>query len=155
MSVESKNDVVFFTKFKKVSTNNKLKVMKEIFLKWSQNVDINCYNKMLAYGPNFKVQFIWLIILLGSTGATFYFISKSVIDYLNHEVVSQTNIVNELPTQFPAVTFCDNNPFSNEKSFEFIVNSIQNNGFSIVEYLKALFVYTHQAHLSVMMIAKV
>jgi hypothetical protein len=94
---------------------------KEIFFKWSHNVDINCYQKMLHYGPNnIKIQFIWLFILLGSTGATFYFISKSLIDYLNYEVVSQTNVIYELPTQFPTITFCDNNPFSTFESQSFI-----------------------------------
>jgi hypothetical protein len=70
---------------------------------------------MLEYSPNYKVQAIWLLILLGSTGATFYFISKSVIDYLKYEVVSQTNVVSENPTDFPTVTFCDNNPFTTKE----------------------------------------
>jgi len=110
MSSKSKNN-------ERCSARHKLKVVKEIFLKWSQNVDINCYQKMLHYGPNnFKIQFIWLFILLESTGATFYFISKSMIDYLKYEVMSQTNILNEIPTQFPTVTFCDNNPFTTKEA---------------------------------------
>jgi hypothetical protein len=90
----------------------KVKSMKEIFMDWSQRVDINVYTKILDYRPNYKVQFIWLIILLGSTVGTFYFITKSILDYLNYEVVSQTNIVSEIPIDFPAVTFCDANVFS-------------------------------------------
>ena len=70
----------------KISENEKArgktKRVKEIFMEWSQRVDINVYTKMLDYRPNYKVQAIWLIILLGSTGATFYFISKSILDYL-------------------------------------------------------------------------
>jgi hypothetical protein len=113
----------------KINENSKRKKFKEIFFKWSQNVDINCYQKMLHYGPNnFKIQFIWLFILLGSTGGTFYFISKSIIDYLSYDVVSQTNIVNEIPTQFPTVTFCDNNPFLTSESQSFMeLTSKQNN----------------------------
>jgi len=104
--------------------------LKVIFLTWSQSVDINCYTKMMAYRPNYKVQFIWLLILLGSTGATFYFISKSVIDYLKYEVVSQTTVINEVPTQFPAVTFCDNNPFSTEEAQVFMEYVADLNGLS-------------------------
>ena len=89
-----------------------MKNLKEIFLDWSKSVDINVYAKMLEYSPNYKVQAIWLIILLGSTGGTFYFISKSVIDYLKYDVVSQTTVINEFPIVFPTVTFCDNNPLS-------------------------------------------
>ena len=55
----------------------KYKKAKEILKTWSHHVDINCYAKMMAYRPNYKVQAIWLFILLGSTGTTFYFISKT------------------------------------------------------------------------------
>ena len=107
----------------------KMKALKKIILAWSQSVDINCYTKMMAYRPNYKVQFIWLLILLGSTGATFYFISKSLIDYLKYEVVSQTTVINELPTQFPAVTFCDNNPFSTEEAQIYMESVADSNGY--------------------------
>ena len=90
--------------------------LKEIFSLWSQNVDINCYQKMLGYASNMKVQFLWLIILLGSTGATFYFITKSTLDYFTYDVVSKTSLLNEMPTQFPTITFCDNNPFSTRQA---------------------------------------
>ena len=105
-----------------------MKNFKEIFLDWSKRVDINVYTKMLEYSPNYKVQFIWLLILLGSTGATFYFISKSIIDYFNYDVVSQTTVINEVPTQFPAVTFCDNNPFSTEEAQIYMESVADSNG---------------------------
>jgi hypothetical protein len=107
--------------------------LKAIFMAWSQSVDINCYTKMMAYRPNYKVQFIWLIILIGSTGATFYFISKSLIDYLKYEVVSQTTVINEVPTQFPAVTFCDNNPLSTEKAQIYMESIADANGLSLFQ----------------------
>ena len=103
------SDRILSKEFKKKSQNqNKMSKAKEIIFAWSQSVDINCYTKMMDYRPNYKIQFIWLIILLGSTGATFYFIAKSLIDYFGYEVVSKTNVVYEIPTQFPTVTFCDN-----------------------------------------------
>jgi hypothetical protein len=71
---------------------------------------------MIEYSPNYKVQFIWLLILFGSTGGTLYFISKSILDYLKYDIVSQTNIIWENPTDFPTVTFCDYNPFSTKYS---------------------------------------
>ena len=107
---------------------SKLRKMKEISLAWSQNADINCYKKMLDYGPNNKIQFVWFIILLCSTLATLFFISKSITDYLSFDIVSQTNQVNDVPSQFPAVTFCDNNPFSTKESETFIEKIIQKNG---------------------------
>ena len=85
---------------KKSQGESKMTKAEEIILAWSQSVDINCYTKMMDYRPNYKVQFIWLVILLGSTGATFYFIAKSLIDYLSYEVVSKTNVVYEIWTKF-------------------------------------------------------
>ena len=64
------------------STKGKMRKIKTVFSTWSQSVDVNCYTKMLNYGPNYKVQFVWLLILIGSTAATFYFIGKSLIDFL-------------------------------------------------------------------------
>jgi hypothetical protein len=113
--------------------------LKTVFLSWSQSVDINCYTKMMAYRPIYKVQFIWLVILLGSTGATFYFISKSLIDYLKYEVVSQTTVINEVPTQFPAVTFCDNNPFTTEEAQVYMESIAYANGISPLQSLTYLF----------------
>ena len=45
--------------------------VRRTFLNWSQKVDINCFNKMMDYSGNYFVQLIRLVILLGSTGATF------------------------------------------------------------------------------------
>ncbi len=101
---------------------------RETFLEWSQSVDINCYTKMMDYKGNYLVQFIWFLILLGSTGATFFLIAKSIMDYLKYDVVTQIKIVNEIPTPFPTITFCDNNPFSSKEAEEFMKNiSLLNN----------------------------
>ena len=100
--------------------NNKFRNVKQTFLDWSRNADINCYQKMLDYSGNYFAQFIWLMILLGSTGATFYLIAYSIIGFLKYEVTTQTSLVNEIPTQFPTVTFCDNNPFSTVYAHEFM-----------------------------------
>jgi hypothetical protein len=102
--------------------------VKKTFLEWSKSVDINCYNKMLDYSGNYSLQFVWFVILLGSTGATFYLISTSIMDYLKFEVTSQIQIVNEIPAKFPTITFCDNNPFSSVDSIDYLNNiSISNN----------------------------
>ncbi len=105
----------------------KFSSVKQTFLDWSEKVDINCYTKMFDYKGNVYVQFIWFVILLGSTGATFFLIAKNIADYLEYEVTSQIRIINELPTQFPTVTFCDNNPFSTLKAQEFMQNISKTN----------------------------
>jgi hypothetical protein len=82
---------------------------------------------MMNYGPNYKVQIVWLLILLGSTAATFYFIGKSLIDFLKFDVVSQTTFVYEMPTQFPTVTFCENYPLSTKHSQIFMESIAREN----------------------------
>ena len=78
---------------------------------------------MFDYKGNLIVQFIWLLVLLGSTGATFYLITNSIIDYLKYDVITQITRVNEIPAPFPAITFCDNNPFSSKIAESFMEDS--------------------------------
>ena len=93
---------------------SKISVLKETFLEWSLTVDINCYAKAFEYKNNLLIQLVWMLILLASTGATFWLISLSIIDYLKFDIVTQTNMIHEVPTKFPAVTFCNNDPFMSE-----------------------------------------
>ena len=117
-----------------------LSIMKETLLEWSKRVDINCYNKLIEYKGNYFVQFIWLIILLGSTSATLYLIAKNVIDFLKFDVTSQINIINEIPAKFPTITFCDNNPFSSLQAQYLMENISLNQDFydpsNALEYAK-------------------
>ena len=67
--------------------------------------------KIFEYENRF-VKLLWLIVLLVSLGITAWVVSWNVLAYLDYEVVSQICVVYETPTEFPAVTFCDNNPFT-------------------------------------------
>ena len=90
-------------------------IFKETFIEFSQRTDINAYGKIFEY-ENYFVKLLWLIVLLGSLGITAWILSWSVLAYLQYGVVSQIGVVYENPTEFPAVTFCDNNPFTTEYS---------------------------------------
>jgi len=134
---------MYFKMSKRVSTSNKeenakslevqrglkskLSSVKKTFLDWSEKADINCYTKMFDYKGNVCVQSIWFVVLLLSTGATFFLIAYTVIGYLTYDVTSQIRIINEIPITFPTITFCDNNPFSTLKAQEFMQNISQIN----------------------------
>ena len=120
--IEQQSNLNQETESKIITFKNKLSNVKKTFLSWSKSADINCYTKMLDYSGNYFVQFIWLVILLGSTGATFYLIAYSFLCYLKYEVTTQTSLVNEIPTQYPTVTFCDNNPFTTLDAEGFMQN---------------------------------
>ncbi len=66
-----------------------------------------------AYGiPNlfrkkrFFNRILWIIFLLVSSVATFFWIHDGIIDYLNYEVVTVVETIYEQPSVFPTVTFC-------------------------------------------------
>jgi hypothetical protein len=105
-----------------VPKSKKSNSIRETLLSWSDTCDINCFKKIFEYKKNYFAQFLWLLILLASTGATLFVIAKSVIDYFNYNVVSLTEIVQERPAKFPTVTFCDFNAFSTKEAEKLFVN---------------------------------
>ena len=123
---ESENSIQNI-KVKETSINGKRKLLKKTFLKWSETVDLNCYNKVFEYKNNIACQYSWLIVLLVSSIATFGLITFNVVNFLNYEVVSQTVIINENPTEFPTITICDNNPFTTKYGEELIANVTNDN----------------------------
>jgi amiloride-sensitive sodium channel subunit alpha/amiloride-sensitive sodium channel subunit gamma len=50
----------------------------------------------------------------------------SVIGYLNFDVVTKISVYDELPSQFPSVTFCNSYPFSAENSTPFLQEKFKN-----------------------------
>ena len=101
------------------------KNLKKIFISWSERSDVNCYVKIFEY-ENIFVKLLWLIILLVSLSVTLWIMSLSVIEYFEYNVISQIGVVFEQPTEFPAVTICDNAPFTTQQGLDF-VNSLTNN----------------------------
>jgi len=89
----------------------KWQILKETFVEFSHRTDINAYGKIFEYENSF-VKLLWSFILLGSLSLTAWVLSNNVLAYLQYGVVSQIGVVYETPTEFPAVTFCDNNPFT-------------------------------------------
>ena len=66
------------------------------------------------------LRLVWFVSFLASTAACAYLLYLSVIGYLSFNVVTQISVYDELPSQFPTVTFCNSFPFSSENSTAFI-----------------------------------
>ena len=62
------------------------------------------------------VRLMWLLSLILTSGVCFYLISKTVTNYLNYEVVTKINVVNEEPSIFPTLTLCNIDPFESNYS---------------------------------------
>jgi hypothetical protein len=104
------------------SEKSKWALLQETFVEFSKRSDVNGYVKIFEY-ENVFIKFIWFLILLGSLFITGYVLSWSVLAYLEYGVSSQIGLVYEMPTEFPAVTLCDANPFISKQS-ENVMNSI-------------------------------
>jgi hypothetical protein len=90
--------------------------LKEIFLEWSLRTNIDCYVKIFQYKNNIFAKLIWLSILIISACLTAWIILRTITTYLSYNVTSQIAVYYEIPTEFPAVTMCDTNPFSSTQA---------------------------------------
>ena len=72
---------------------------------WSLLTKFDCYSKIFQ-AKSFLLQFLWLSLFLIFTAFTAFFVSKNILDYLEHETISKIEIINEKPTEFPTVTIC-------------------------------------------------
>ena len=133
---------------KKGTFNEEIKVklkknhsVKETFLEWSLRSNLDCFQKIFHYNNNPIAKFIWTLILLASSGLTFLLISVSIMEYFNFEVVSQIGIGYELKSEFPAITICNNKPFTTKEAeilYEEVaaLNGVDTNHEKITEFVK-------------------
>ena len=52
----------------------------------------------------FKIM--WLIFTVGSAGFCIFGLIRTVNDYFKYPVVTNINVITEIPTEFPAVKIC-------------------------------------------------
>ena len=100
------------------SLNKKIQ-HKSTLVSWCEKSDVNGLSKIFEY-ENVFVRFVLFILLLVSLGFTAWFMSWSILDYFERDIVSKIQAVYEKPTEFPAVTFCDSQPFTTQQSFDFV-----------------------------------
>ena len=81
-------------------------------------------NIIKSEGVFFKL--FWSFFLIISSTYCFYSIAKSINSYLDWEVVTKIDVITEIPTQFPAVTFCNLDLFTTDYAKD-ILNKISNN----------------------------
>jgi hypothetical protein len=73
---------------------------------------------------NIFLKFMWLICFLVSAGLCGYFLEISITEYLQHETVTHTEIVTELPAVFPSVSICNENIFANNQYAAKLLNDL-------------------------------
>jgi hypothetical protein len=95
------------------------KELKKRFVEWSSSSTSHGYPNIFRT-DKWPIKIMWLFFLLLSTGVCFYMVTKSVTDYLNHEVVTKIRVFNEQMMEFPTITICNLNPFTKKASLEYI-----------------------------------
>jgi hypothetical protein len=66
------------------------------------------------------LKLIWTIAFIASACTCSYMVMKTLVTYLEFEVVTKINVANEMPAVFPMVSVCNIHPFNTNHSFEFM-----------------------------------
>jgi hypothetical protein len=67
-----------------------------------------------------SIKFVWVICFLISSSACAFFITTSLNEYFEYDIVSKTNTKYKTKIDFPIISICETNPFSNDFAGEFI-----------------------------------
>ena len=71
----------------------------------------------------FIVKTIWLVSLLAAASFCAFLIRKSILSYLNYDVVTLIERIPQIPAVFPMVIICNSNPFQTNTSIDFVKQS--------------------------------
>ena len=63
---------------------------------------------------------IWLLGFVINAGLCGFLLFKAITAYYNHEIVTTTTVVSEIPIDFPKVTICNKNPLMTNASLKFV-----------------------------------
>jgi hypothetical protein len=93
--------------------SSKSEHVKHILVKWSADAPFQCYPKIFET-KNVTLKIIWLLLFILFTCLTGVILCKNILEYREHQLVSQIEILNEIEPEFPCVTICDTNMFPTE-----------------------------------------
>ena len=92
--------------------------LKDILFEASQNSTVHVIPNILR-AKSVIVKYTLTMFLILSTCACCFFISRSISDFLEYEVVTKISVVNEIHAEFPTITICNLNLISTTEGFRF------------------------------------
>lgn len=107
----------------------KEKSLKESILPIVLSSTIHGYPNIFEHKTIF-FKILWFTFLCCSIAGCSYLITRTLTDYFNYDVVTEYDIVYEVPTEFPCVTICNLDPFVSDYSEDIIKNLLMNIGLS-------------------------
>jgi len=72
--------------------------------------------------PYVVVKIFLILFVLGSSGLASYLVIQSIMTYFTYGVSTTSRIINETPTLFPKITFCNVNKFQTQFAFNLTHN---------------------------------
>ena len=78
--------------------------------------------------------FLSLFVIVAVSISAFLVI-KSFMMFFSYDVITKSRTINEMPSIFPKVTLCNNNPFQNKNAIEFLRVVAQENNIDISPFL--------------------
>jgi hypothetical protein len=104
-----------------MSTRQKWYELKESFIEWSLLTKFDCYSKIFEY-KRLGSRLFWCVLFVACICVTAWLVTKNIVDYMKYEIITRTEIITERPMLFPAITVCDNNPFTTKYAETHIKN---------------------------------
>jgi hypothetical protein len=91
------------------STNEKewRVLIKESIFETCVDTSTHAMPNILKQSNNIVLKITWIFCLMGCTGYCTKLIIESIQQYLLYPSITSTSIVEDIPTQFPAVSFCN------------------------------------------------
>ena len=71
-----------------------------------------------------SLKMAWFLFILTSSTLCFYLIVKSMSNYFDYDVVTNTTLRNQIPAELPAITICNRNLFVTENARNYIINKL-------------------------------
>ena len=97
--------------------------LREKFIELSSSSSLHGYPNMFKTN-HWPVRLMWLLFFLASATLCVFMVYRSVNDFLSFDVVNKIRDYSEIPMAYPAITFCNVNPFINKNSDELILKYV-------------------------------
>ena len=114
----------------KLST--KLHLFKFILGEWALNTSSHGITN-IARLESKALKLMWLVCFLASLSYCVYTIVGIIQSFLQFQVLINQQVVQETPVPFPAVTFCNLNPFNRQNAQTYINRTLERNNLSYVQ----------------------
>ena len=76
----------------------------------------------IARTNSFFLKIMWFIFTVLCTSICLYLNVKTILNYLDYEVVTKISVINQIPAPFPTITICSLNMLATDYAIEYTTN---------------------------------